>query len=89
MTTGIERQKAFGLKSVPRATMTPWSIILRTGGGLSLRMQAVVGRMTPEKRKKIGFSVKSMAARKKNREINYIYLKIVAACDYNNDCDFP
>ena len=38
MTTGIERQKAFGLKSVPRATMTPWSIILRTGGGLSLRM---------------------------------------------------
>ena len=32
----MDKQKAFGLKSVPRATMTPWSIICLTGGCLSL-----------------------------------------------------
>ena len=36
MTVGIDRQKAFGLKSDPRATMHPPSIIFRTGGDGSL-----------------------------------------------------
>ena len=40
------RQWAFGLKSDPNATMTPWSIIALTGGLGSLKMYAVVGRMT-------------------------------------------
>lgn len=42
----IERQKAFGLKSVPRATITPASIIFLAGGDFSLKIYAVVGRMT-------------------------------------------
>jgi len=43
----MARQNAFGLKSEPKATGTPASIIFLTGGGSSLRMYAVVGRMTP------------------------------------------
>ena len=32
MTQGILRQWALGLKSEPRATITPWSIMALTGG---------------------------------------------------------
>jgi len=36
----------FGLKSDPRQTTTPASIIFRTGGGTSFRIYAVVGKIT-------------------------------------------
>lgn len=42
----MDKQNALGLKSVPRAIGTPASIILRTGGGTSLSMYAVVGNIT-------------------------------------------
>ena len=41
MTVGIDRQKAFGLKSDPRATVHPPSIIFRTGGDGSLEVWVV------------------------------------------------
>ena len=40
----MARQCAFGLKSLPRATATPLSIIFLAGGGVSLKKKAVVGR---------------------------------------------
>ena len=43
----MAKQYAFGLKSEPRATAIPFSIICRTGGGFRRRIYAVVGNTTP------------------------------------------